>query len=97
MLSQQNAKMVRDKNGQEVQPFDLLKVYHYIDRKRTVNYMYKWVRERYGKLVCYHLSSDLDGDFYRLDCHKLNENGLCVDIEIIQSPMTLMKLNKGKL
>ena len=89
--------MLKDKNGQEVQPFDLLKVYHFIDRRGTKCYMYKWVREMYGKLVCYHLSSEFDGDCYRLDCHKPNENGLCTDIEIIQSPLTLIKLNKGVL
>lgn len=46
-----SACFVLDKHGREIKPGDVLKVWHFIGRRRKVNYMYKWVlrEERLGK------------------------------------------------
>ena len=42
---------VLDKHGREIKPGDVIKVRHFIGRRRKIHYMYKWVlrEERLGK------------------------------------------------
>jgi hypothetical protein len=82
-------KSIKDKKGQEIQPFDLLKVYHFTDSRRKKHFMYKWVKELDGRLVCYHMDSDNTKSHYRLLNHKVDEKGCCQEVEIVQSPRTL--------
>ncbi len=46
-----------DNRGVEIKEFDLLKFYHFTDRKGIRNYMYKWVRIVDGELVAMHLDN----------------------------------------
>lgn len=81
---------MKDKKGQEIQKLDLLKVFHFIGARNKKHYMYKWVGEINTQLVCYHLD-DSEELFYSLLCHHVDENNICKDIEIVQSPLTLKK------
>lgn len=83
---------IKDKKGQEIQPYDLLKVFHFIDTKRKKHFMYKWVKELDGRLICLHMVDDESKEmYYYLLCHKADESGCCKEIEIVQSPRTLAK------
>lgn len=73
---------VLDKHGREIKPGDVLKVWHFIGRRRKVHYMYKWVlrEERLGKnqtqfLRVSHLTTGNVEDAYWLqkDGSKLEE------------------------
>jgi len=52
-----------DKNGKEIKEFAVLKVFHFIGRRRKKHFMYKWVRleEWDGKLywVGRHLTEEI--------------------------------------
>lgn len=50
--------MIKDKNGIQIEEFDLLKVFHFIGARRKKYYMYKWVKKINDKLVCYHLNGE---------------------------------------
>lgn len=51
--------IVKDKNGNEIKEFDVLKVFHFIGKRRKKHYMYKWVKKdpEYGYLVAHHPDS----------------------------------------
>lgn len=47
-----------DKNGILIEPFDVLKVFHFIGARRKKYYMYKIVVEKDGKLYGSHINSN---------------------------------------
>lgn len=53
--------VVQDKFGRDIEPGDVLKVFHFVSRmRRKREYMYKWVLEsdkEPGYLRCYHLNA----------------------------------------
>ena len=69
---------IKDKNGIEIEEFDLLKVFHFIGARRKKYYIYTWVKKVNDKLVCFHLDGE-NPDYFILFALK-NEN-----FEIIQS------------
>jgi hypothetical protein len=78
-------KKLYDKKDREIKEFDLIKVYHFTDRRNRKRYMYKWVkRATAGKLegwAAFHLSHD--NGFFWLAAIAEN-NGVLPDVEIIQ-------------
>ena len=82
-----------DKNNQQIQELDLLKIFHFTGARRKKYYMYKWVGIRNGRLIGSHLS-DIDA-FNIKESFMLfplaDESGVIAHAEIIQSPETLRK------
>lgn len=71
-----------DKNGIAIQPFDLLKVYHFTGSRRKKYYMYKHVTGDASFNKNYFVLSSLSkcGHTY----HELKDNSVLLDYEIIQ-------------
>lgn len=65
-----------DKNGVRIEPGDVLKLFHFTDRKRKRHYMYKRAILRDGELYIEHLSSE--GGFHPICL-------IARDTEIVQS------------
>lgn len=81
---------MRDKNGQIIQQFDLIKVFHFMGARRKKYYMYKWVvgSIKYpDKLFGKHL----DGSNNRYYIGRIDSDEILSGVEIIQSPFTLSK------
>lgn len=49
---------MQDKNGIEIEEFDLLEVFHFIGSRRKKYYMYKWVKKVNDKLMIFHLTDE---------------------------------------
>jgi hypothetical protein len=75
---------VEDKFGRIIEPFDVLKVFHYVSRPhRKREYMYKWVLESAedpNYLRCHHLTEPHSSNKGWFD-----PRGLSKDFEIVQS------------
>lgn len=78
-----------DKNGIRIQPFDLLKIFHFVGKNRKRHYMYKHVRLDHltGMLYGDHLTEN--GAF---PLRSIAENKVLVDAEIVQG---LESCNRG--
>lgn len=68
-----------DRNGVLIEPYDLLKVFHFVGARRKKHYMYKFVIEKGGKLMCSHLNK------YPVQCDFTMDALDQKDIEIIQT------------
>lgn len=58
--------VIRDKNGVEIEEFDILKVFHFIGARRKRHYMYKMAVVREGRLYGSHLYSNENKPDYPL-------------------------------
>lgn len=47
-----------DKRGVPIREYDVLKLYHFTDRRTKKHYMYKWVVLDKGRLCGHHLCKD---------------------------------------
>lgn len=75
-----NNSPILDKNGVELEEFDIIKVYHFTGARRKKHYMYKMVVVWEGRLYGSHLNKNPLEANYPLWC------GYCVeDNEIVQS------------
>jgi len=80
---------LKDKHGQVIQEFDLLKVFHFTGSRRKKYFMYKWViknLESPGMLFGLHLEESGDSFWIGVENGK---DKIFKDYEIIQSPKTL--------
>jgi len=67
----------RDKNGIVIEPYDVLKVFHFIGARRKRHFMYKLAKEKDGYLRFYHLTKDDS-------CYDPRSQDMA-DVEIVQS------------
>lgn len=89
-------KPLFDKNGKEIQNFDLLKIFHFTGvneqgRGRKHYYMYKWVKIIDGKFLGYHLNNDEENSYFLLSGIADKDTRVIKDAEIVQSYETLRK------
>jgi hypothetical protein len=84
--------MIFDKNSKEIREFDLIRVFHFIGARRKKHYMYKWVvtDPKFPDIL---FGDHLDGAGSKFYLGKsTSDKGITFDdIEIIQSPRTLME------
>ena len=73
-----------DKQGKQINEFDVLKVFHFIGSRRKRHYMYKWVRrDDKGRMAIMHLTeSDEPMVALAVVCNK---DGVFEGAEIVQS------------
>lgn len=76
-------KEVFDKNGHPIQPFAVLKVFHFVGSRRKKYYMYKRAKMKDGELFAEHLESD-DGSGYWLWPHRRTDNHRLYETEVVQ-------------
>lgn len=79
-----------DENGNEIKELDVIKVFHFIGRRRKKHYMYKWIwlheNENQRYWVAKHLSSKNPFDFVPLKALDKYPNGRHLKgVEIVQS------------
>lgn len=75
-----------DKNGIEIKPFSVLKIFHFTGVNERGNgrkhyYMYKWVRIVNGEFVALHLEDD-SGAYFHLK--TIAVDGVCHSCEVVQ-------------
>lgn len=76
-----------DSKGNELREFDVVKVFHFIGKRRKRHYMYKWIRkDDSGRLCMKHLADDAS-QLVSLSavCKKTPAAWIWVDAEIVQS------------
>lgn len=70
-----------DKNGREIMLYDVLKVFHFTDRRRKKHYMYKWVSGISDDGEYFEINHlQAGGAFY----HQKIDGRQMIDTEIVQ-------------
>jgi hypothetical protein len=79
---------LRDKHGREIEPGDILRVFHFTGANRKRHYMYKQARYyNAGRLELSHLNN-IDGEPWVIGvnyCTQKVSEGRWTDVEIVQS------------
>ena len=76
-----------DSKGNEIREFDVVKVFHFIGKRRKRHYMYKWIRKNdNGNLCMQHLTDDIS-DLVSLTvvCKRTLAAWIWEGAEIVQS------------
>ncbi len=77
--------LVYDKYLREIEPYDLVKIFHFIGPRKKKYYMYKWIVVKDGYLCGMHLDSESQDSCFSLR----GKSGVLEDYEIIQSQNSL--------
>jgi hypothetical protein len=78
------AKPFRDRHGQEIREFAVLKCFHFIGARRKRHFMYKWARTVDGHLVAMHLTNADPGNHVDFRAIADPKTGVIPDVEIVQ-------------
>lgn len=73
-----------DKHGREIREFAVLKIFHFVGRRRKKHFMYKWVRKVDGHLVGRHLTDDQPHSWFSLRSLVDKVTGKIESAEIVQ-------------
>lgn len=80
--------MARDKHGRNIEPGDVLKVFHFIGARGKRYYMYQQaLRYEKGRLIISHLNRIDDGEPWEIgkNYYSVGEDERLRDYEIVQS------------
>lgn len=78
-----------DEKGQQINEFAVIKVFHFLGRRRKKHFMYKWIKLKEYRGVKYwvavHLMDD-KGDYYHLRSFA-NKDRIIEGTEVVQDPI----------
>lgn len=80
--------MARDRTGRQIEPGDVLKVFHFVDRNRKRHYLYQHaLRYERGRLYISHLNRIRDDEPWETgkNCYSVGADEHLSDYEIVQS------------